>query len=132
MLAIVADRLTKALVARLVPVGGQPAFARSWLEIRPVGHDFSVGRRGALSLIILYGIVLGGLALLIHFELFFQQPVVRAALGLAMGGATSNLYERLRHGRVINFVRVGRWPVFNLADIAICLGAAVTLLRLHS
>ena len=131
MLAIIGDRLTKALVARTV-VGGRPVFARWWLEIRPVGHDFSVGRRSALPLLILYGIVLGGLMLSIHFELVFQLPADRAALGLAMGGATSNLYDRVRHGRILNFVRVGWWPVFNLADIAICLGAAVALLRLRT
>jgi signal peptidase II len=132
VLAVAGDRLTKSLVARAVPAGGRPVFARSWLEIRPVGHAFSTGRKSALPLLILYGIVLSGLMLVIHLGLLFQPPAARAGLGLAMGGATSNLYDRVRHGRVINFVRLAWWPAFNLADIAICLGAAVALLRLHT
>jgi signal peptidase II len=48
-----------------------------------------------------------------------------------MGGAGSNLYDRIRYGAVVNFVRLGWWPVFNVADVAICLGVAGALLRIQ-
>jgi signal peptidase II len=46
-------------------------------------------------------------------------------LGLALGGATSNLADRVLRGAVMDFVAVGRWPTFNLADAAIVSGAAL-------
>lgn len=54
------------------------------------------------------------------------------ALMLILGGALSNLYDRVYYGAVIDFIDVfvGKyhWPVFNLADSAICLGAFLLLL----
>lgn len=54
--------------------------------------------------------------------------------GLLLGGGLSNLWERLRHGKVLDYIRFPRAPgrlgryVFNLADLSIFLGAAGLLL----
>ncbi len=60
---------------------------------------------------------------------FFAQML---ALALILGGALGNLMDRLRFGYVIDFIDVyyktHHWPIFNVADSAICLGA--TLLAL--
>jgi signal peptidase II len=59
-----------------------------------------------------------------------------AGVGLAMilGGALSNLVDRIRMGRVVDFVdvyfRSYHWPTFNLADSAIVVGAAFLVLQL--
>ena len=42
--------------------------------------------------------------------------------GLVAGGAVGNLIDRVRLGYVIDFVAVGRWPNFNVADAAISVG----------
>lgn len=61
-----------------------------------------------------------------------QAPV---GAGLVLGGGLSNLWERLRHGRVYDYVRFPRAPrplgryVFNLADFAILAGGLALLLR---
>ncbi|MBW3579249.1 MAG: signal peptidase II [Actinobacteria bacterium] len=47
------------------------------------------------------------------------------AIGLAIGGATSNLVDRVTRGAVTDFVCLWRWPAFNLADVALV--AAVPL-----
>lgn len=56
----------------------------------------------------------------------------RAGFGLIAGGAAGNLYDRLRHGAVIDWIDVHwsdwHWPAFNLADCGIVLGAALVLL----
>ena len=55
--------------------------------------------------------------------------------GLLLGGGLSNLWERLRHGRVLDYLRVPKAPgmlkryTYNLADLAIFLGAALLVLR---
>lgn len=57
-----------------------------------------------------------------------------AAAGLILGGGLSNLWERLRHGRVYDYLRFPKAPgplgryVYNLADLALFLGAAGLLL----
>ena len=43
-------------------------------------------------------------------------------LGLALGGAGSNVLDQLRRGAVVDFLDLGWWPVFNLADAAIVAG----------
>jgi signal peptidase II len=56
----------------------------------------------------------------------------QAALGLVLGGAIGNLIDRLRFGRVVDFLDIGygdvRWPVFNVADVAVVAGVALFLL----
>lgn len=47
--------------------------------------------------------------------------------GLVLGGAASNLADRFRRGSIVDFVRVWWWPTFNLADAALCCGAALTV-----
>ena len=45
--------------------------------------------------------------------------------GLILGGAIGNLYDRLRYGHVIDFLDFRVWPVFNIADSAITIGAVL-------
>ena len=47
------------------------------------------------------------------------------ALGLQMGGAIGNLVDRIRFGYVVDFFDLTVWPVFNVADSAICVGVAL-------
>jgi signal peptidase II len=47
------------------------------------------------------------------------------AVGLLAGGALGNLADRVRADAVTDFVDVGSWPPFNLADVSITLGVAV-------
>ncbi|MFW6174998.1 MAG: signal peptidase II, partial [Chloroflexota bacterium] len=53
------------------------------------------------------------------------SPITRTALGLQVGGALGNVLDRFRHGYVVDFIDVGAWPVFNIADSAIVSGIAV-------
>ena len=56
------------------------------------------------------------------------------ALGLIVGGALGNLVDRLRYHEVVDFIEVGvrgvyTWPVFNVADSAVCVGVAFLCYR---
>src|SRR5262249_30173323 len=56
------------------------------------------------------------------------------ALSLILGGAMGNLWDRLASGRVVDFllfyVKHYQWPVFNLADSAIVVGASLLVLEI--
>ncbi len=51
-------------------------------------------------------------------------------LGLMLGGALGNMIERLRFGYVVDYLDFHVWPVFNLADAAIVIGAGLLVLAL--
>lgn len=63
-----------------------------------------------------------------------EHWTMRAALGLVLGGALGNLYDRIAFGSVTDFLDfyIGRshFPVFNVADSAISVGAALLLINL--
>ncbi len=55
---------------------------------------------------------------------------VQSSIGLILGGAMGNTFDRIRVGFVIDFIQVGWWPVFNVADSAITTGAIVLAIYL--
>jgi signal peptidase II len=50
---------------------------------------------------------------------------IRVSLGLQLGGAMGNLVDRILRGYVVDFVDIGFWPIFNIADLSIVLGVAI-------
>jgi signal peptidase II len=56
-----------------------------------------------------------------------RHPVLPAALGLLIGGSLSNLVDRIRLHHVTDFIDLGWWPAFNLADSFIVIGVAILL-----
>jgi len=50
------------------------------------------------------------------------SKLLKVGLGLDLGGAIGNLIDRIRLGEVTDFIDLGAWPVFNLADSAIVVG----------
>ena len=53
--------------------------------------------------------------------------LVRISLGLLLGGAVGNLVDRVLMGRVTDFIDIGAWPIFNLADSAIVTGITILI-----
>jgi len=68
------------------------------------------------------------LLILVEFVPAFGGLLPTAALGLALGGAAGNLLDRVRRGGVVDFIDLGCWPLFNLADVAIVVGVVVAVL----
>ncbi|BET95651.1 signal peptidase II [Xenorhabdus taiwanensis] len=62
-----------------------------------------------------------------------KQKLSNIAYALVIGGALGNLFDRLVHGFVVDFIDfyVGEWhwPTFNIADSAICIGAALIIIE---
>jgi signal peptidase II len=86
-----------------------------------------------------YGpLILSGLALLIVAGLIFwmaraETKWTAIALGLIVGGALGNVIDRGLYGAVVDFLDFHvfgyHWPAFNVADTAICIGAALLILE---
>ncbi len=72
--------------------------------------------------------VVVGLILLYFPQIPRQDWPLRIALGMQMGGAIGNLVDRLARGFVTDWISVGSFPVFNVADSCISVGAAVLII----
>ena len=85
-------------------------------------------RTGArVALVLAWVLAAVSATILYRFGAWFHSAAALAGLGLAFGGAASNLLDILRRRYVVDFIDLGWWPVFNLADAAILTGLAAAL-----
>jgi signal peptidase II len=131
---VVVDQVTKALVVSNLREGESRRVigsVLSWTLQRNPGSAFGLFRH--------FPVVFTVLAALIALAIVVRGPRARdrltaAALGLVLGGAVGNLVDRIARppgvfrGRVIDFIDFHWWPVFNLADSAVVIGAALLLI----
>lgn len=88
------------------------------------GSAFGIFRDQNTPLIVVS--ILGiGILIMIYRSQRVPSSLLRLSLGLQIGGATGNLVDRLRLGHVTDFMDVGAWPVFNLADASIITGLVI-------
>jgi signal peptidase II len=135
-LIVVLDQWTKWLVRENIP------FASQWLPeglqwLSPYarivhwynhGAAFGMFQEGSLVFTVLAFIVIG---VIIYYYPQVQSEgwMFQLALAMQMSGALGNLIDRLMQGgKVTDFISVGTFPVFNVADSSITVGTAILLL----
>ena len=124
-LAVAADQISKALVVR----GGATALLPGIVAVHPTantGMAFSMLSGRGLLLIILTAALVAALAGWLILSRRPQPSGLRAGLWLIVGGGLGNLIDRVAFGHVIDFIELEfiYFAVFNVADMAICIGAA--------
>jgi signal peptidase II len=121
-LVVVLDQVAKALVENdLVP--GQKVDVLGPLGLTLAhnqGVAFGLASGSAAPLIVFAVLALGFVGFLLARNP--GTPGMWVAVGLVAGGAIGNLIDRLRAGEVTDYVEIGSWPPFNLADVAITAG----------
>lgn len=126
LLVLALDQLTKYwITTNLYP--GQAIPPEGLVRIHYVtntGAAFGLFRDQTI-LFVLIAAAVAVMIVIYHRVLSSDALLFRLALGLQLGGAVGNLLDRVRFGHVIDFVDVGFWPVFNLADSAIVVGVIV-------
>ena len=131
LVALCLDQISKRLVEAIGPDGEIEVTNFFYLVlIRNTGTSFSLledaGETGQSVLAIGALAIIAGLVI---WMLRTPQLWLSVGLGLIAGGALGNALDRLRHGAVTDFIdiHVAGWPLptFNLADLAIWVGAAL-------
>jgi signal peptidase II len=124
------DHLTKWLVVRDIPLGGQvPSSGPFTLHhIQNAGAAFGVLR--GFQAVFLAVAVLVSIYILVVAHRAGTGRLTQVTLGAVLGGATANAVDRVRQGYVVDFIDLHRWPIFNVADTAIVLGIIATVLTL--
>lgn len=126
---ILADQATKWWVHHSLPLGSYQVALPGVLKLTHVhntGSAFSLfqGAGGWLVLVSIVSLI----AILRYWRGLRRRgetisPALLWGLALPFGGAAGNLIDRLRFGYVEDFLELPRWPVFNVADSAITIGA---------
>jgi signal peptidase II len=131
------DQLSKYLVETRIPLYGYWAPIEALAGIFRLTHTANSGAvfglfQGTSMFFAVLAIVVTAAIIYFNFTLPGGQWLLRLALGLQLGGALGNLTDRLRQGHVTDFIDVGPWYIFNLADMAVVSGVilfGVVLLR---
>jgi signal peptidase II len=121
-LVVVLDQAAKALVeAHLLP--GEEVDVLGPLDLtlsHNSGVAFGLASGGGTRLVLVTALALAAVA-----YLFARDPTrwgVWVAAGLLAGGALGNLADRVRADAVTDYIQIGAWPAFNLADVAVTAG----------
>jgi signal peptidase II len=125
---VAADQAAKARIeADLVP--GEVVDVLGPLKLtlaHNTGVAFGLAGGAGIGLVL---VTLGALALIGYlFSRKPERPWMWVAVGLLAGGALGNLVDRIRADAVTDYVDVGSWPPFNLADVAITSGVLLLVL----
>ncbi|MBU2608393.1 MAG: signal peptidase II [Chloroflexi bacterium] len=131
LLVAAADQLTKEWIRSNLATG--QAIPESGLfqitHVHNTGAAFGLlsDQSSLLAMVAAIGVVLLLIyALFLHHRLpFLNNRPASLALGLILGGTIGNLFDRLLRGYVTDFISVGIWPDFNIADSAITIGAII-------
>jgi len=101
-------------------------FARI-LHINNTGAAFGLFKSGGLLFTVI-AVIVAAVIIFYAWRLPDGHWWIRIALGMQLGGAIGNLIDRLMFGTVTDFVSVGTFAIFNVADASISLGVALLAL----
>jgi signal peptidase II len=126
------DQITKELVRTFIPYGD---YWSPWDWLAPYARLVHISNTGAsFGLFQGQGFLFTILAIIVSIAIivyYARVPVddwtLRLAMGLQLAGALGNLIDRVVFGYVTDFISVGNFAVFNVADSSITVGVAVLL-----
>lgn len=138
---ILLDQISKALIMGQMALNDSVTVITGFFNIvhaqNPGGAFGFLAGQGELIRRLIF-VLLSAVAIGVIYYLYVRTPVVQRlpqlSLALILGGALGNMIDRLRFGRVIDFldfyIQDLHWPAFNFADSAISIGIGLFLLQM--
>ena len=139
VIVVLLDRWSKHLVATHVRLYSHIQVIPGFLRIthtENTGAAFSLFADSPAPWKTWMLIAFSAIALIVVILLLWKNHHVATGIGLSliMGGALGNLWDRLARGKVVDFllvyVKQYQWPVFNVADSAIVIGACLLVIEI--
>ena len=134
------DTWTKILVDKNIPVGGAwlPASLAHYIPYFRVTHIHNTGTAFSMFagtaqinvIISILAIVVSAFIIVIFPRIDRSETILRAAIILQLGGTIGNLISRIHYGYVLDFISVGNFAVFNIADASLVTGASLMVLTI--
>ena len=126
------DQLTKFIVHSRLSEGESVPLIRNIFHISLVhntGAAFGLFRHQTFVLMCV-SVLTFAIILFFYCRIAASGRILQVGFGLIAGGSLGNLIDRLRFGYVVDFLDFRVWPVFNVADSAITVGAIFVLWKI--
>jgi signal peptidase II len=123
------DQLTKSVIRAELAIG-ESWPNDDWLvrlrHLKNTGAAFGMLQDAGMFLTFTAVVAIGAI---VFYYLYppFENRLLRASLGLLLGGAAGNLIDRIRFGEVTDFIQFPHYPAFNVADSSITIGLTVII-----
>src|SRR3954467_13024597 len=123
ILIVTVDQLTKLIILRRterVSSGSAPGAPAHSINV----HDGLLGASTRTAACLWIATAVAAIVFLVAIPESRATPAA-IGIGLGMGGALSNLIDRINRGGVVDFIAIGPWPRFNLADAGLVAGVGL-------
>lgn len=142
LISFILDRLTKGLAVNFLKGRKGVTIIENFLDLSYVenrgaafGLFAGIDSAFRIPVLTIIAFIALGFIIYIYIKLNHEEKLTRLSLSLILGGALGNIYDRILHGYVVDFIdvhyyRIFTWPTFNFADIVISLGAGLIVLSL--
>jgi len=136
---IIFDQITKAVIQNTVPLYHSITVIPGFFSITHIhnpGGAFGFMANKSSGLRNLLFLLISSLAICLIFYFYKKTPqkysLLSACFALILGGALGNLIDRIRFGKVVDFLDfyIGsyHWPAFNVADSLLCIGIGLLII----
>ena len=140
-LIIIIDQITKAVILSFIPLYRSIAVVQGFFSLTHIqnpGGAFGFLSNQSSSLLNIIFLFVASLAICLVFYFYINTPkkynLLATGFALIFGGAIGNMIDRIRFGKVVDFLDfyIGdfHWPAFNVADSAIFVGIVIFLFHL--
>ena len=132
-LVIILDQASKRLIWELLQYRGGMDVLDGVLRFSLSKNSGAVMGilRGSRTLLLVVTTISIAVLIVFAYRMRYAPTAKRVFLGLIIGGAFGNLIDRLAAGEVLDFIDMGfrsfRWPTYNVADIAVTVGAVLLI-----
>lgn len=96
--------------------------------IHNTGAAFSVLQGKTILLIIIQMLVILTIFGYVIYKRSSLHWTLKVSLALIVGGGIGNLIDRIYNGYVVDFIHFHFWPIFNIADISVCIGCGLLII----
>jgi signal peptidase II len=124
---LIADQTVKHLVRTTMVQGQSIPIIENIFHITYIenpGAAFGILANQRMLFLILTAVIVG-VMIYLYCSLSNKKSLTAISLGIVVSGAIGNFIDRFMQGTVTDFLDFRIWPIFNIADIAICVGLAL-------
>ena len=140
-LVMISDQITKAVIVKFLALYHKITIIPGFFDLTHIQNPggafgFLAGQSSTVRQIFFVFISFLAICLIFHFyrKIPRTHPLLASSLALVFGGAVGNLIDRIRFGKVVDFLDlyIGsyHWPAFNVADSAISIGMVIFVYHL--
>lgn len=128
---IVFDQISKYFIQTNMDLNDSIAIIEGLFSITYIqntGAAFSLLQGKTMILIIIQMLVVLAIVIYVSIKKNMLRRTLIVSLALIVGGGVGNLIDRVHYGYVIDFLHFHFWPIFNVADISVCVGCGLLII----